>query len=79
MINMKTLKKGDRIRLKARTVSGWIGKGTVIEDQLIISDGVVFRKDGADPDTHEYELDCIARRHEVSVPRKGESDANDNT
>ena len=58
----KKLKKGDRIRLKVRTISGWKGTGTVIEDQ--ITDTVLFRRDG------KREGDkCSACREEVALMR----------
>lgn len=67
---MKLLKKGDRVRLKVRTLFGWKGKGTVIRDQLTKDSGVTFRKDGDDEhEVHEYEIGTEACRHEVAVMR----------
>lgn len=66
---MKLLKKGDRIRLKVRTMAGWKGTGTVMEDQITADGGVRFIKDGAEPGTLEYEIGCDACRHEVEVLR----------
>ena len=63
---MKLLKKGDRIRLKVRTISGWKGLGTVSEDQM--DNIIAFFKDGEDHESsllgHNY-----AMRHEVAVIR----------
>lgn len=64
---MKRLKKGDRIRLKVRLLSGWKGTATLVEDES--PDGTVqFVKDGDDPNDW---LDCLcfAGRHEVAKMR----------
>jgi len=58
------LRKGDRIRLKARTMSGWKGTGTVVEDQRIGNPSVQFVKDGDTP-----EIPSGALRHEVAKLR----------
>jgi hypothetical protein len=63
---MKRLKKGDRIRLKVMTLSGWKGFGTVIEDQSLFSESIRFRKDSTPPWTAEGAIGCGAMRHEVS-------------
>jgi len=60
---MRLLKKGDRIRLKVRTIFGWKGTGTVTEDQLHADDNVYFRKDGGIGERNG------ARRHEVALMR----------
>lgn len=44
----RLLKKGDRIRLTVRLVSGWKGNGTVRLDQRHHDDMVSFYKDGDD-------------------------------
>lgn len=62
---MKLLKKGDRIRLKVRLITGWKGVGTVINDQLSENDSVKFKRDGFD----DF-LGCLAGRHEVALIRK---------
>ena len=62
-VDMKLLKKGDRIRLKVRTIGGWKGTGTVTEDQAYGSDTIWFRKDGGRADN------CAAGRHEVALIR----------
>lgn len=59
---VKSLSRGDGIRLKVRTISGWKGTGTVVEDQVDCDDGVIFVKDASVrewPFTH-------ACRHEVA-------------
>jgi len=61
---MKLLKKGDRIRLKVRTIFGWKGIGTVIEDQLHENSAVRFKKD------ENGSNNCTACRHEVAKMRK---------
>lgn len=67
MRKTKLLKKGDRIRLKVRTMGGWTGTATVTEDQLMPDHPVFFRKDG---DAENWLNDrCCAGRHEVSVIR----------
>jgi hypothetical protein len=66
---MKLLKKGDRIRLKVRTIGGWKGTATVTEDQISPDVTVWFRKDGSDPDDWMADR-CCACRHEVAVMRK---------
>lgn len=53
-----TLRPGDRIRLKARTLSGWSGYGTVTFAE---QDLVVFRRDGRGADDQ-----AIACRAEVT-------------
>lgn len=60
------LKKGDRIRLKVRTVFGFKGTATVMEDQVGDEpDATIrFKKDGS---TEEH---CYACRHEVAKIRK---------
>lgn len=65
---MKPLKKGDRIRLKVRTIFGWKGTATVVEDQRF-DDTVRFVKDGDSPDDFLATL-CYACRHEVSKIRQ---------
>jgi len=66
---MKPLKKGDRIRLKVRTIGGWKGIGTVMEDEVVAGRGVRFIKDGAEPGSLDSILGCDACRHEVVVLR----------
>jgi len=58
------LKKGDRIRLKVRTVTGWKGIGTVIKDQLHNGSGVLFKRDG-----HNDLCGCGALSDEVVLLR----------
>lgn len=60
------LKKGDRIRLKVRTMSGWIGSATVIEQVPdTFSDSLVwFARDGRDPNEQ-----CCALRSQVAKLR----------
>ena len=41
----RLLKKGDKIRLKVRTCSGWKGFGTVTQDQVYKDDAILFSKD----------------------------------
>lgn len=60
---MGLLKKGDSIRLKVRTMSGWKGNGIVAKDQLIDSNIVYFWKD---KDPKELLYRCEACRHEVA-------------
>ena len=57
------LKKGDRIRLKVRTMGGWKGIGVVTQDQSASDDAVWFRK------TDTGERHCSACRHEVAKIR----------
>jgi hypothetical protein len=59
---MKKLKKGDRIRLKVRTISGWEGIGTITEDQE--GDSISFRKDGGTEENNR------AMRHEVTLLKR---------
>jgi hypothetical protein len=54
------LRKGDHVRLKVRTISGWKGTGTVATDQ--INDMVDFHKDGGGT--------CAVLRKEVSKIRR---------
>lgn len=54
------LKRGDRIRLKVRTMLGWKGEG-IVEEQ--VGDSVRFKR--AD-DVDAGEGRCYAWRHEVS-------------
>ena len=61
---MTRLKKGDRIRLKVRTLGGWKGTGIVVEDQAHPNDGVRFIKDGESAPTCSS-----ACRHEVAKMR----------
>jgi hypothetical protein len=63
---MRLLKKGDRIRLKVRTMAGWKGLGTVSADQHPYNDTIVFFRDGKSP---IYDR-CIAARREVALVRK---------
>ena len=58
--NMKLLKKGDRIKLKVRMISGWKGEGIVTEDQHPTNDTIVFAR----CDNPEFSR-CIAGRHQV--------------
>lgn len=62
---MRKLRAGDRIRLKVKTLTGWIGTGAVICDQSTPDSGVVFQRDGYDSDDT-----CDACRHEVVLLRK---------
>jgi hypothetical protein len=64
---MIKLKKGDRIRLKVRTISGWKGTGTVSEDQ--IDDTIFFHKDGEDINSWIGGRNC-ACRHEAAKLRE---------
>jgi hypothetical protein len=66
---MKLLKKGDRIRLNVRTIAGWKGKGTVMQDQKTPESSVRFIKDGTHLESIEYEIGCEALRREVSMLR----------
>ncbi len=63
----KLLKRGDRIRLKVRTIDGWKGVGIVTEDQLTVNSTVVFHKEdnNCPPDSIWYGR-CFACRHEVA-------------
>ena len=65
----KLLKKGDRIRLKVRLMSGWIGKATVTKDTFFDDDSVDFIKDGYNPEEYPHDSYGSARRHEVVVLR----------
>ena len=56
-----TLKKGDRIRLNVRTMTGWKGCGTVTRDQCC--NLVAFRPDGR---TTDLGFDSHAMRNEVT-------------
>jgi hypothetical protein len=58
---MKKLKKGDRIRLNTRTISGWKGIGTITEDQEQEEAAISFRKDGGTEENNR------AMRHEVTL------------
>ena len=63
----RLLKKGDRIRLKVRTVCGWKGMGVVVEDQFVRGGLVRFRKEGDDPGLlHDHNVACD---HEVALLR----------
>ena len=65
---MKTLKKGDRIRVKVRLLGGWKGFGTVSATPTSNSpDAVVwFFKDGQDT-TDPFLGRNAACRHEVAA------------
>lgn len=65
------LRKGDRIRLKVRTVGGWKGTATVTEDQTALAGPVWFRKDGSEPGDGLAGR-CSACCHEVEAIRKAE-------
>ena len=65
---MQLLKKGDRIRLKVRTILGWKGYGTVSEDQLHADSTVWFSRDGDDPEDIMFGRSA-ACRHEVAKVR----------
>lgn len=65
----KLLKRGDRIKIKVRLISGWIGYGTVSEDQINPDGTVWFVKDGDSIDDWLANKNCVCR-HEVSVCRK---------
>ena len=58
----KRLEKGTRIRLKVRTICGWKGKATVVNDYGLGT--VQFVKDD-----FPNELNCYCRRDEVAVLR----------
>ena len=61
---MKKLKKGDFIRLKVRTITGWKGVGIVKRDMVSDDDIVDFyRIDGLEDDL------CCCLRHECSKIR----------
>jgi len=60
------LKKGDRIKLKVRTFSGWKGYGIVIMDMSSKDDIVHFVKE-EQPDDF---FNCCAGRHEVVKCRR---------
>ena len=66
----RLLKKGDRIRVKVRLMSGWKGTATVTRNQYSSVDTVQFVKDGDDPDDWLAGC-CLACRHEVSLLRGG--------
>ncbi len=62
-----SLKKGDRIRLKVRTISGWIGLATVTHDQHgwdRDDDLVNYIRDGK-----PHDINCFALRREVAKLR----------
>ena len=61
---LKRLKKGQRIKLKVRLMSGWKGYGTVIVDD---GECVCFVKEGRDPE--DYLERCVCNRDELSVCR----------
>ena len=62
----RLLRKGDRIRLKVRTLDGWKGEAIVVEDQLSVADRLVtFRPLGSDPEMPPG----LAMRHEVALIR----------
>jgi hypothetical protein len=65
----RLLKKGDRIRVKVRLMSGWKGTATVTCDQYSREDTVQFIKDGDDPNDWPAGL-CLACRHEVLLLRR---------
>ena len=65
---MGKLKKGDRIRLKVRTVFGFKGTATVVNDQ--VNNLVQWRPDGSNPDDTSQDF-CYACRHEVAKITKG--------
>ena len=68
-VAMNYLKKGDKIRLNKRTIGGWKGIGTVIENQIYSSDLVWFIKEEPDEDDF-FDKKCCALRQEVSKIRK---------
>ena len=63
------LKKGDHVRLKIRTISGWKGTGIVLHDQYSNSPESIikFRPDDADP--NDEWRNCHALRRELSKIR----------
>jgi hypothetical protein len=63
---LQKVKKGDRIRLKVRTLSGWKGIGIVTEDQ--VNDSVWFRKEGLKPSW--LNDSCACSRHECALIRE---------
>jgi hypothetical protein len=66
---MRTLRKGDRIRIKVRLLNGWKGFGTVSEDQKSPDDLVWFAQDGEDPDDPLYGKSVVCREQCVKVRR----------
>jgi len=56
---MKMLKKGDRVRMKVRTLMGFKGCGTVVD--MTPSGLVCLRRDGRREDDY-----CFAMRHQVA-------------
>lgn len=63
----RLLRKGDHIRLKVRTISGWKGEAIVVEDQLSVDDrSVTFRRLDSDPEMPPG----LAMRHEVALIRR---------
>lgn len=59
------LKKGDKIRLKVRTLFGWKGIGIVMEDQIERGGdaSIRYQKEGTEQDM------CFALRYQVSKCR----------
>lgn len=45
----KLFKQGERVRLKTRTIAGWNGTGTVMEDQIAPDHPVHIWKDDYSP------------------------------
>ena len=66
-MNRKLLKKGDRIRLKVRTIGGWKGTATVTADEQLGSDLVQFRKDGDDESNWANNLNFCGREECTKV------------
>lgn len=68
MKNRRLLKKGERIRLKVRTFSGWKGVGIVADDESPHESGLIaFYK--LVPGEHHPDR-CFALRDQVALIRK---------
>ena len=71
-VKRRLLRKGDRIRLKTRTLCGWKGLGSVMQDQHTTEETVWFRKDG-----YGSAGKCCACSHEVSLLRNQKKTGDD--
>lgn len=67
-MSRRLLRKGDRIRLKHRTMFGWKGIGIVTENQMENADVVWFAKEGENPEDCMYGRN-VACSYEVILIR----------
>ena len=77
-MNRRLFKKGDRVKLKVKTFSGFEGYGVVTEDQITENEIIfVWREDFHPPESDQDRagiIDCLA--HEIYLCKEFNSKLN---